>query len=403
MSKIPPSDKNYTHSPGPHIIFAPKYPNLPHIAPNRSPIRPSYWAYWPYWAYRAYNTNPPPNNPQPPPNQPSQKPQRAQEAHKTIKPPNHQIKPPMRQITSQPRQRRAALPPLTRDFETFLGRPLTTFEFNVIWPIERIRRRHKPQPILRPGHTRGAEPRVLVYDLPGQDSRPILLQYLAYLQHQVAPLHIQAPPPSDHVGTLGPSVRPTTDLRRRPSGLRRPSWPTIPTSAHIFPVLLAIPRRRDAQLLQRHHSLYGPTASGRYIDRVRGQNFSAALLLDAQDYGTNSPYNRRTAFSQVLRAVTPAVSHSPIPIVIIHIRCRTTRHRRNPRPIIPLLPEAYTPSTADGTAYHALLRKIQTQNYDRNRPIILLINDPPPDIGTSPTPSSDSVPIPDDAPTTTLS
>ncbi len=297
----------------------------------------------------------------------------------------------MHQTSATPRQRHAALPPLTRDFESFLGRHLTPFEFDVIWPIERIRRHHKPQPLLRPGNTRGPEPRILVYDLPGQDSRPILLQYLAYLQHQIAPLHIQGPPPSygrPVIGLIGP-IGPIGLINRQ-------------TSAP-FPVLLATPRRQDALTLQRHHRLYGPTASGRYIDRVRGQNFSAALLLDAQDYGTNSPYNRRTAFSQVLRAVTPAVSHSPIPLIIIHIRCRTTRHRRNPRPILPILPEAYTPSTADGTAYHALLRKIQTQNYDRNRPIILLINDPPPDIGTSATHTRNGVPIPDNTPSTTLS
>lgn len=235
--------------------------------------------------------------------------------------------------------------PLTRDFELFLGRRLTPREHAVIWPIERARRRHKPQPLVNPGLRRGSEPRILVFDRPGEDSAPLLLDYLRFLQQHVAPAHI-------------------------PDGGDRP-----------LPVLLVTRRRSDALDIQHDFGLYGPTAAASAVEHVRGQDFSVALVLDAHTFGKLSPYRRNSQFHRVIRTVTPTVSDSPLPIVIIHLRCRMSRHRRNPLPVLPELPDAYLPLSRADTAYRDFLRTLSEQNALSDTPILILIDDPPPDPG----------------------
>ena len=249
---------------------------------------------------------------------------------------------PRRKTQIQPKNRRRPDLPVTRDFEAFLGRTLSARERAIIWPIERLRRRHKPQPILNPARRCGSEPRFIVCDRPGEDSAPLLLDYMRYLQQCVAPVH-------------------------------------IPSLDKPFPVLLVAARRGTAKDLLHRCGMYGFTASGARIENVRGLNYGAALLIDAESYGPTSPYNLKMGFGRVLRTVSAAVSQSPIPVLIIHMRCRMTRHKRNPRPVLPLLPQAYDTLTRSDNQYSGHLRQLQDENLARNLPIVTFIDDPPPD------------------------
>ena len=58
-----------------------------------------------------------------------------------------------------------------------------------------------------------------------------------------------------------------------------------------------------------------------------------------------------------------------------------SRHRRNPLPVLPDLPDAYLHLSRADTAYRDFLRTLSEQNALSDTPILILIDDPPPDPG----------------------
>ncbi|MEZ3576486.1 MAG: hypothetical protein K1W01_03220 [Muribaculaceae bacterium] len=151
----------------------------------------------------------------------------------------------------------------TISFERFIGRTLTTWERDIIAPLEYTRQHCSNH-------------RVVVVDPPGYDSRTILCAYFSYLHHKIDPY-----------GDF----------------------------------LVMAKTKRDAATLSgylsRSKSPWLTPASGRKPDNIRGLTFNYALLLDTQAYRAKG----RSKLAQTLSSVAPIIlNRGTRNFIIIHIR-----------------------------------------------------------------------------------
>ena len=160
-------------------------------------------------------------------------------------------------ITEPLRQRYRCAHDYTRAFARYLGRALTYEERAVIHPLEKAR-------------CTGLIPRFMVLDRNGNDSRPILIQYMAWRD-------------TCHMSAI--MARTRTEARALvPYG--------VPEPRYYF--------------------------TGRKPDNARGVTLSHALILDVNRYGVFSPQHRESRFYRITCAIAPMVNYDPDSFIVIH-------------------------------------------------------------------------------------